>query len=287
MAQGSACKFGIHTANPVTTAFEAVSFGLMSMKPHLSANGMRGTRSHVSERVIEGVEEVAGPIVVMPSPEEAALLLPWVGFSASGTTYSLTETLTSRFITADKVTKVPTYSGCYVNALTIRATKNVPWEWTFDVIGQQETDGDAASFPAISVTETPPLALHHCVVTLAGSARSVVDITIKIDNVLEPQANNAAYAELIEPTDRIVSVDITVPYTTANADLKNQVVAGSAGSAVFTYGNYACTFTFGVLQFPRGAVEVPGKTGLMLRLSGQARMVSTTRELVVTLDSTP
>jgi len=287
MAQGANCKFGIGTTSTVDTAFEAVSFGLISLKPHLEANGMRGTRSHIAGRVIEGVEEVSGSIVVMPNPEEAAALLPWAGFSASGTTYSLTETLSSRFVAADKVTKVPVYSGCYVNSLAIRAVKNVPWEWTFDVIGQQETDGDAASFPSLSLTETAPLALHHCVVTLAGSARDVVEFSIRIDHALEAQANNATYNELIEPTDRIITIDLTVPYTAANADLKNQAVAGAAGSAAFTYGNYACTFTFGNLQFPKGAVEVPGKSGLMLRLSGTARMTGSTRELVVTLDSTP
>jgi hypothetical protein len=287
MAQGALTKFGIDTANPVTKAFEALSFSITSTKPHLNANGLRGTRSHIAERTIEGVEEVAGSIVMAPNPEELALLLPWIGFAATGTTFNLTEGVTSRYITADKVTKVPTYSGCYVNRAQMRAVKNAPWEWTFDVIGQQETVGDAASFPAISITETPPLALHHSVLTLLGSARSFSEITVTIDNALEAQANNAAYNELIETSDRMVMVDVTLPYTTANLDLLRPDVAGDDGTLVFTYGNYSCTFTFGILQFPRGAVEVPGKSGLMLRLSGQARMTGSTRELVIVLDSTP
>jgi hypothetical protein len=287
MAQGALTKFGFHTANPVTSAFEATSFSGGSSKPHLEANGMRGTRSHIAERVIEGVEEVAFQIETMPSPEEFALILAFAGFAATGTTYNLTEALTAYYFTVDKVTKVPTYSGCKCNSLTISAVKNSPWRVTMDVIGAQETDGDAASFPAISLTETPPLALHHCAVTLQSSARSVVDLTIKIDHMLEAQANNAAYSELIEPTDRLVTVEMTVPYTAANADLKNQAVAGATATAVFTYGNYSCTFTFAKLQFPKGGVPVQGKSGLMLQLSGTARMSSTTRELVITLDSTP
>ena len=287
MAQGALTKFGISTNSPVDAAFEALSFSVNSTKPHINANGLRGTRSHIAERTIEGVEEVAGSITMAPNPEELALLLPWVGFAATGTTFNLTEALTSRYITADKVTKVPTYSGCYVNRATMRAVKNAPWEWTFDIVGQQESVGAAASFPSLSLTETPPLALHHSVLTLLGSARSFSEITVTIDNALEPQANNATYNELIETTDRIVTVDVTLPYTTANLDLMRPDVAGDDGTLVFTYGNYSCTFTFGILQFPRGAVEVPGKSGLMLRLSGQARMTGSTRELVIVLDSTP
>lgn len=286
MTQGAKTKYGIGATSTVNTAFEATSFGLVSTKPHLNANGMRGTRSRIAQRTIEGVEEVAGPIVCSPSIAELGAWLTRCGFSESTGTYSLTEGLTAFYVAADKVTKVPVYSGCYVGSAVMRAAKNVPWEWTFNVIGQQETPGNAGTFPAISVAEAPPLALHHATMTLLGSARSFEEVTLTIDNALDVRSNNAAYNELIEPSDRIITVDLTLPYTTANADLLDQGIDGDDAAVLeFVYGDYEATFTFGNLKFPRGAVEVPGKTGVMLRLSGQAYMTGSTRELVIALAS--
>jgi hypothetical protein len=288
MAQGALTKFGIHTALPVTSAFEATSFGLESRRPHISANGLRGTRSQVAQRVIEGVEECDGPIVVMPNLTEAALLLAWGGFLNTSNVFTLTEALTSRYVVADKVTKVHTFSGVYVGRLGIRMVKNVPWEWTLGTVGQQRTIGNAGTFPAISLTEAPPLALHHMVVSLLGSARSVMEVNIGIDHALDVQANNAAFNEQIEPGDRIISVGLTLPYTAANADLVEQSVEGDeAATAEATYGGLSADFAFGNLKFPRGAVPVQGKNGLVLQLDGQAFMTGSTRELVITLDSTP
>lgn len=284
MTQGANTKFGIGTTDPVTDAFEANVFNIVSTKPHLNANGQRGTRSQIAERTIEGVEECGGPITLSPNITEAALILPWVGFLNTAGVFSLTEALTSRYVTADKVTKVEKNSGVYVGKCTIRAAKGVVWDWTLDTVGQQQVDDNAGTFPNLSLTEAPPLALHHAVLTLLGSPRSFSEVTITIDNVLDVQANNAPYNELIEPSDRIVTVDLMMPYTTANADLKKQGIDGDdAATIVFTYGDYVATFTFGNLKFPNGAVEVPGKTGLMLRLSGQAYMTGATRELVIEL----
>lgn len=288
MSAGALSKFGIHANNPVEVAMECKSFGVRSSREHIEANGFRGDYSRIAERVIEGPESVGGRIVMSPSPEEAALLMPWIGFSngGSGTSYALTS-LASRYLTIDRVAKVHTYSGCKVNSVAISAQKGAPWEWSIDVIGQQETEGSAGTFPSLSITETPPLALHHAVVTLLSSARSVSGLTITIDNQLQADHFNADYATLIEAQDRIVSVSLQVPYVAANTDLKHPSVGGASATVVFTYGNYACTFTFGKLQFPRGAIEVAGKSGIMLQLDGTARMTSSTRELAITLDSTP
>lgn len=287
MSQSAMSKAGFGSSTPVTTAFEFNNFTGGSVKPHLSANGLRGTRSHIAERTIEGPEEVQYGFDTFPNPEECAAMLPIAGFAATGTTFNLTEALTAYAFTFDKVAKVPSYSASKCNSLTVMATKGSPWKWSWDMIGAQETDGDAATFPSLSLTESQPFALHHGVFTIGGSARSVVEFSMKIDHLIEAQTNNNTYADLIEETDRIVTVELTLPYTAANTDLKNQAVAGAAGSAVFTNGNYSCTFTFGRLQFPRGAVEIQGKSGIMLRLSGQARMTGSTRELVIVLDSTP
>lgn len=287
MTQSAKTKFGFHTASPITTAFEASTCNFVSIKPHIMANGNRGTRSRMAARKIEGVEDVRGTIICSPSPQEAALWLPWVGFLNTTGTFTLTEDLTSRYVTIEKIAKVPTYSGCYINSLTIRMVKGAPWEWTFDVVGQQETLGNAGTFPAIDVVENPPMALHHSVLTLLGSARSVEEITLRFDNLLEVESNNAEYNQQIEPTDRIITADFVLPATVANQDLQRGSLAGDASTLELTYGGYSMDFNFAALQFPRGGIEISGKGGMKLQLNGEAGATAANDEVEIVLDSTP
>lgn len=287
MTQSAKTRFGFHTASPITTAFEATTCDFVSSKPLLMANGNRGTRSRMAARKIEGVEDVRGTIVCSPSPEEVALWLPWIGFLNTAGTFTLTEALTSRYVTIDKIAKVPTYSGCYVNSLTIRMVKGAPWEWTFDIIGQQESLGNAGTFPSIDVVENPPMALHHSVLTLLGSARSVEEITLKFDNLLEVESNNATYNEQIEPSDRNITADFILPATVANQDLQRGSLAGDASTLALTYGGYSMAFNFAALQFPRGGIGVSGKGGMKLQLNGEAGATEAGDEVEIVLDSTP
>lgn len=281
MGQGAKTKFGIHTTTPVTTAFEAMTFGLKAMRPHISAQGSRGTRSRHAKRKGWGVKEVNGPIATSPSVAELVAMLAWAGFLNTDGTFSLTEALTSRAITADLVSKVQTFTGCYVDALTISCSKNQPWQFTWDVIGQDDSEGDAGTFPAINVTPAKPLFLHESTFTLLGTPRSITDITIKISNFLEAQANNAPINELIEPADRQVAVTLGCPYTPANADLKKQDIEGDDAVLLFDDGEDTVSFNFGALQFPDGAVEMAGKSGIMLQLDGEACETDTDKELEI------
>jgi hypothetical protein len=283
---------GIDTVNPTTQAFEVLSCDLKASGSHHDPSGLRGIRDHQSERVRGGNTAVRGTIEMEPSPEEWALLLPWIlGGTPVGTSFPIADVLSSRFVQVDRVAKVHTYASVYVNSATIRGSEGLPVSLSLDLIGTTETEGNAGTFPAITPLNTPPFMFAEGVLTLLSSARSFQDFTLTINNALDVKFFNSPTATRIRPTDRIVTFDAMVPYDTVNADLYNQAVAGAAATLVFTppapHAGYSMTVTFGTLQFPHETPTISGRSELMLPLRGVARRLSTTPSIAFTLDSTP
>ena len=231
---------------------------------------------------------MTGTIEMIPSPEDFALLLPWImGAVASGTTFALAETLSSRYVCLDKVAKVMTYAGCLVNRATFSGSEGMPIKLSLDIIGTTESVGNAGTFPSVTYNNTAPFMFSESVLTLVSSARNVKSWSITIDNQLEVSYYNSTTATRILPKDRSVTFQCANPFTSSETDLYDQALAGSAATLVLAYAAYSMTFTFPTLQFPAEGPQVPGRSELALNLNGVARKVSTTSELVVTLDSTP
>jgi hypothetical protein len=288
MSMGWDTLVGIDTANPITKAYEFTSFGLRGQGSHHDPNGARGIRGHQSERVREAAFDVAGPGELEPSPETLADLFPWImGANASGTSFALADTLQSRYVTVDRVAKVHTYADVYIDSATFRGAEKQPISLALAMVGKTETEGNAGTFPSVSPGLTPPFMFKEAVFTILGAARKVKDFSLTINNALDVQFFNSLTATRITPSDRVVTLDLTVPYDTDNVDLAEQAVAGDDGTLVIAFDNYSLTFTFGNLQFPKTKPVINGKGEQMLPLSGMARRLSTTPELAVTLDSTP
>lgn len=287
---GDTPKFGMGTSNPVDAALEVITYGIVSEKPHINVGeeAMRGTRSHVSERTIEGVETCRGPIVAAPNLTEVGLWLPWMGFSVASNVYSLTEGLTSRFMTYDQGEGVVTHQGVKCNTWEIAADVGNAWRWNFECLAEKELAiGASGSFPSLTITEDNPLALHHATLELLGVAREFTGLRLRGNNMLDPESFNYDYTKSIIPTDRIIDIELTVPYDSTHSDLRRPGVVGDEGEIVFTYGARSLTIALANIQFPRAPVEIRGKTRKFLRLNGRCRMEGTTRELVITVDNTP
>jgi hypothetical protein len=121
-----------------------------------------------------------------------------------------------------------------------------------------------------------------------GSSRVVTEFELVIDNALNARFSNSQTATDIHSTDRIVTANITVPYTSAEVDLYGVNTGGAAAATfVFTNGNYSTTFSIAKLQIPDNSPVVESKGEILLALQGTAKKSSTTNELVITHDSTP
>jgi hypothetical protein len=66
--------------------------------------------------------------------------------------------------------------------------------------------------------------------------------------------------------------------------------AGSSGAAVvatFTNGAVSCAFSLVKVRFPKRTPSIPPRGEIMLPVAGNCYSSGATKELVVTLDSTP
>jgi hypothetical protein len=287
-AVGYQGKLGISASNPVDAAFEFTSESLRKTGANIEHDGIAGTRSHRSERIRANNYTVGGQIAMQPCPEELAALLPCIlGAVASGTTFALAETIPERYITIDRGTKVFTYDGCKVARATFSASEGSPLTLELDIVGKTETVANSGTFPAITVTNAPPFMFYDGVSSIASTAYAFKSFRLTIDNNLMVAYNNSQSASHIVAADRMVSLEVTTPYSSDETALLDAAVAGLATTFTFTNGGYSCAFALAKWQFPTLTPTINSKTGeTVLQLSGAARMLSTTRELIVTLDST-
>lgn len=289
-SMGWATALGIHTADPVTKQFEFEECGIGKQGTHVESIGVRGYRSHIAETVNDGPYTVGGPIVMFPSPADLTLLLPWImGNTFSGTTITVGDTLTDRYVCVDKVAKVYTYAGCRVNSARFSSSAGQNLRLDLDIQGKTETEGNAGTFPAISATlrAVQPYIHHQAVVTLNSSARAVDNIAITIDNalMLDRFLNSQTRTEL-PSEDLRVTFECDNPFTATDIALYNLAVAGITGSAVYTNGNMSLSFTFANLKAPAQVIRAMRQGELVHRIPFTAYMSGSTNILTIVCDDT-
>ena len=293
---GSQAKLGVGPTSPVTEPLEFLSESLRATKTILDTSGIRGTRSHSSERTRGGTYAVSGSITMNPSPSELNDLLeyimggtPTVGTPVGKTTFPLGETLPAAFfVTVDRVAKVFTYNLCKIVRATFRASEGSLLEVTIDVEGGTETVANAGTFPALTLGTDAPFVFHDGVLTMQAGARAIKDFELIIDNVADTTRfmNSQTRAE-IPIIDRVVTLRCTTAYTSSETALYDQAVAGAAANMTLTNGNYSLNFDIpGVLQVPAATPIVSSKGEILLAMEGVARKSGSSAELSVILDLT-
>lgn len=288
-AQGVFTQLGIDSSNPVTKRFDFHSESLRRIGQLLDTNGLRGTREKKIERVRSNFYRVAGGLSFQPNAVELSLLLPWIfGQAASGTTYSLSDSLATRYVTIDRISKVMTYAGCGVNRATFRASQGEPLSLDLDVIGQTETVGNAGTFPSLSIdTATGPFIFTDLVLTVGGSTYNARDFEIVLDNQIDAERFfNSATLVSVATRGRSIMFRTNLPYGDAAA----VYAAGESGVAVvgtFTNGAVSCAFSLPSVAFPTVSPNIPGRVEIMVPIEGEAYHVSSSDSMTVTLDSTP
>ena len=254
----------------------------------LNDTGMDGSRSQHSELSRFGQSTVSGQITLDWSPTCGVVLLPLIlGGNASGTTFPLADTLPAWQYQIDRATKVFTYTDVVVNKGTWKGTSGGPLELILDLLGVDENVGDAGSGQAYTVPLDPPYVFSDLTISVAGTSRSIFDVELTVDNKLAARYANSNTPTRISPADkRDVMITFTTPFGSTEVDMYNAALGGIAVTLVATNGNYSTTWTMAKVQFPAMTPVVPGKGEIPLKMTGLARMSSTTRELVVTHDST-
>lgn len=278
-AMGVRSKLAADTELPFDAGsipLEFTRFTVQKIGRILDTDGIRGTRSHRSDRTRTGPYTVSGQLVLPATRRALDVLLPMcLGGAESTDVFNVAETLTELQFMIDRVTKVQTYSGCKANRCTLRGTQGGLLEIAIDIEGETESTGNAGTFPSLTLPEEKPYVFMDGALTLLGTARGFSSFEIVVDNqlVTDRFLNSTTRAELPEQ-DRIVSARFTLPYDADNADLHDQALAGAAGTLVFTNAEEASsvlTVALGTLQFPARTPVVNGKGETVLELEGQAR----------------
>ncbi len=250
--------------------------------------GIRGTRSHVLERVAQGNKLVQGSILIEPTPAEMAILLPLVtGSSTSATT--LTDALSDVTIICDLITDKYTFSGRFT-AMHLSGEPGKKLRMKLDCIGY------SLSIAATSLSGVPDITVRPYMMydlgsglTIASTAYPIDRFELTIDNKIVPTFMQGQTATDLEPTDREVWLSMQCKYTSTEKGLLTVARTGPViaspltASLAFTNGSNSMTFTFGALVAQSKSVTIPGKQHLRLPLRYRAYQVSTTKEVVPVL----
>lgn len=293
MGQGSLAKLGIADAGTAlgsfTKAYEFNSESFAKQGAIIGDQGLRGTRSLHKNRTRTGPYRVTGAIELEPTPTDLDSLLPYIlGAAESSDVFAVDETLTAMAILIDRVEKRFLYDNCFVNRGVFRFSQSDPvLKLILECEGGDETVS-ATAFPSITPDTQMPYIFSDAVFTLGGSTREVKDCEIVVDNQLDTERwMNSLTRDAMQSQGRLVTVRCTVPYSSANADLYAQALAGAAGTIVLTHAGYSgvtLTFAFAALQVPDNSPVISGKVETDLVLDMTARMSSSTREIIVTND---
>lgn len=279
-------KAGFGSSSTVDKFLEILSENVRLVRPILYNGGIVGSRSQPGERTREGQRSISGSVTCTPSPVELDALLPYiVGGSESTDVFPLAETLPAAYWAFDRHTKVYVYSGVKVSRATFSASRGGFLSLSLDLIGIDETEGNAGTFPAITVDlASQPYVMTDGALTVNSVVTQFDDWSLTIDNQLEVQHFNSLAATRINETGREVSCGITVPHGDAAAAY-GLAVGGVAISTVFTNGGRSITFSTSKVQVQKESPVISGRGEIFLAVNGIARKNGSTNELVVTSDS--
>lgn len=293
MGMGWATQCAIDSALPFDTSSKPIELITSSLKQTASliqSEGMRGTRSRYGDRVTQGQKSVAGDLVLNPTPVELDTLLPYIlGANEATDVFSVADTLPSFYAMLDRVQKLHTYAGLVVARAVFNFTANQLVRLTLSVVGTTETEANAGGFPSLTIDTGEAYVMHQGVLTYDSVAREFNSATLTIDNAPLVLFRNKQEASAITPGDRIVTLDVELPYDDANQDIYTEQEAGTwaSGSLALTNGNQSLTFTLNSLRSEPGTPDIQARgQELVMPLSFRAYMTGSTREISVTNDST-
>lgn len=290
--EGYTSKLAISATTTFTLQYEFLNSSLKMATSPMISEGLRGTRSRLSERTRYSNKVVGGSILMQPTPTELSTLLPWIlGGNASGTSYPLAETVPARYIAleTDSGIKWQRFSGCKVARATFSASEGSPLSLSMDIVGIDEELQTAGTFPSLTPDADSPFMFYDTSgqFEYASVAYSIKSFQLTIDNALDVKFYNSRTATSILARDRVISFSAAAELVSAN---RTALVEGVETSALcdlaFVKGTQSLLFSMSAL---RGVVDTPtinGRSETMINFSGQATQTGSDKELITTLDHT-
>jgi hypothetical protein len=290
--EGFTSKLSISTSTTFSVQYEFLASSLKLTQSPQNAAGLQGTRSHLSERTRYGVKSVSGSISMQPTATELAGLLPWIyGANASGTSYPLSDSLTSRYVALETASgiKWQRFKDVYVARATFSASEGSPLSLSLDLVGSDEELQTAGTFPSVTADADAPFMFFDAsgAFTVAATAYSIKSFQLVIDNALDVKFFNSQTATSIMPRDRVITLSTVAELVSANRTALVEGADTSAAAAItFTNGAQSLAFSMAALRATKDTPTINGRSETVINYSGQAMKTGSTLELVTTLDDT-
>lgn len=247
--------------------------------------GIRGTRSRVLERAVQGLIKVGGSIKMNPTPIELAAVWPYCVQSSTGAV--LTDAMQDVSVIVDLQTVANTYLGRF-SKVTLGAQPGKKLDLTLQFVGKTNTVGSGGA-----VSGTPDITVRPYMmmdsgsgITIGGSTYAIDQFELDIDNHIDPTYMQGQTATDLEPMDREVRLKVRTKYTGTESGLQTTAIAGPSiaspvsGSIAFTNGSNSVTFTFGALVAEPESVTVTDKKKLRWNGNYRAYRTGSTLEVV-------
>ena len=296
---GYLANMAIHSGSDFSSgtpvAMKYLTNGIRETIPIEQNDSIRCTRARNIADIAQGNVAVGGPITCNPTPIEWDRWLPYLGFSVSTITWTLTEALSDLY--------VRTYMGGVSGAeMFTFLTRVSAWTMTIepgkkvmlslDLVGKTITIPSTYSFPTIDDLSRPYMAYDlgsTTGMTIAGTANYVEKIELKCDHKIEPTYMTGPTATDLEPGDRVVTCKVTTKFSSAaEIALLTAQRAGTTVTGAFTLtnGTVSMAVTLGAMKASSATPVIPGRGKVRQEIEFNCYKTGSTGEIVIVNDST-
>ncbi len=206
-------------------------------------------------------------------------------------TYPLADTVPSRYMVTDRVTKVFIYDHVLVDTATLTASEGKPLDLALGLVGKGEDFGNAGTFPALTIDAADgPFIFSDCVLTVGGTPYNAKSIKLELLNHIDRTRffNSTTLSSTTNAMDREVKVSLSLPYGDAVALFgSGDAGAGVAVVATFTNGSAVLTLTMSYVDFGKDSPSVKGRQEILLPINGVCYASGTNKELICQLNNGP
>jgi hypothetical protein len=296
-SMGYLANMAIHSAADFTSgtpvAMKYLTNSLQEKIPIEENDGIRCTRARNIADIALGNISVGGAITCNPTPIEWDRWLPYMGFSVSTNTWTLTEALSDLYIR--------TYMGGSGAELFTFLTRISSWTMTIEpgkkvvlalnLVGKTITITSSYTFPTIDDLSRPYMAYDlgsTTGMTIASVANYVEKIELACDHKIEPTFMTGQTATDLEPGDRVVTCKVTTKFNSAaEVALLTAQRAGTTVTGAFTLtnGNTSMAVSLGAMKASSMTPVVPGRGKIRQEIEFNCYKTGSTGEIVIVNDS--
>ena len=250
-------------ATTLTEAYPFVSESLTETVAMTEDRGISGRPTKRSERIVVATKDIAGDIVLEPTPAELDVWLPRIlGGTKTLNIVKLATTIPTFNVLINKGGDLHQFNTCAVNTATFRFTVGEPVQLTLNVLGKTKTLPEAE--PDVAITDNPPYVCHEAVLRIGGTIRETNEVTLTVNRNLQGLRRFSQTLTHVQEGPIAITFSPVLPFTADEVALLALEATGATGQIVVTKGGNSCTFDLANVKFTGAGPTVGSRDGEIL-----------------------